>query len=347
MRFSFNFGVVAAVVLAACCGHATADIFDPLFKVTSVVGDVKILKPGSSVADKALEAHAYPYGSRIIVSKWDPKSKAPKPEVNFSLSDDHKFRLSEGSDLTITNGDSTDFQTKTFTLTSGRLKTFISVSTVKTGGADDALVEAGINAITVNTPLAECVRLTERNDISVEYDGKNHTVLFATESGMMQVAGAQFKISSMRRNAAVEIFGNEDYTRITNVAGDFIGDIEKGVGATEIISFKLRCVVKIWRRYAEIGGKMAVSVMTAYPDGTISSYAYLQGEKAVIDSATVLAAQEAGEAVAVDVSAGGESTLGTSTPSGTTFDEPASEVASPEKPANAAVGGLDEFNFDW
>ncbi len=346
MRFSFNFGVVAAVVLATCCGEATAYIFDPLFKVTSVVGDVKIFKPGSDLPEKALEAHAYPYGSRIVVSKWDKKAKTPKPELNFSLSRDHKFKLTEGAELTIKDGAVGDAQSKIFELASGRLRTFISVSTVKTGGAEDALVEAGINAITIKTPLAECSRLTERNEIGVENEGKNHSVFLATESGMMLVTGPQFKISSMRRNAAVEIFGNEDYTRITNVAGEFVGEIEKGVGATEVVSFKLRCVVKIWRRYAEIGGRMAVSVMTAYPDGTINSYAYLQGDKAVIDSATVLAVKEAGGTVAVEVPTATPPVIGTGALEGTSL-EPTSEAVSPEKPKASAVGGNEEFNFDW
>lgn len=345
MRVSFNFGVVAAVVLATFCGSASADIFDPLFKVTSVVGDVKIFKPGSELPEKALEAHTYPYGSRIVVSKGDPKAKTPKPELNISLSRDHKFKLWDGTDLTIINGDGVDTPSKIFDLTSGRLKTYISMSTVKTGGAEDALIEAGINAIMVKTPLADCSRLTERNEISVEKDGKNYSVVFATESGMMTVSGPQFKINSMRRNAAVEIFGNEDYTRITNVAGEFLGDLEKGLGATEVVSFKLRCVVKIWRRYAEIGGRMAVSVMAAYPDGTISSYAYLQGDKAVIDSATLLAEKESGGTVDVEVPAETPPVLGADASEGTST-EAAGEAVSPEKPA-AAAGGLEEFNFDW
>ncbi len=346
MRFSFDFGVVAAAVLAACCGNVSAEIFDPLFKVTSVVGDVKIFRPGSDAPEKVLEAHTYPYGSRIVVSKWDGKMRTSKPELNFTLSPDHKFKLAEGSDLTIMNSSDDDLQKKIFDLALGRLKTFISVSTVKTGGTEDDLVEAGINAITVKTPLADSFRLTERNEIGVDYDGKNHLVFFATESGTMEVSGPQFKISSMRRNAAVEIFGNKDYTRITNVAGEFSGILEKGADATEGVSFKLRCVVKIWRRYAEIGGKMAVSVMTAYPDGTISSYAYLHGEKAVIDSATILAGKEPEVAVGVEASEKAPDALDSNKVDGASV-ESTTEAVSPEKPKTSASGELEVFNFDW
>lgn len=346
MRFRYNFAAVAAVVLAVCCGDALSEIFDPLFKVTSVVGDVKILKPGASVPEKALEAHAYPYGSRILVGKWDGKVKTPSPELNLSLSRDHKFKLAEGTDLTILDGPSGDVQKKVFDVASGKLKTFISVSTVKTGGAEDAAVEAGITAITVKTPLGECSRLTDRNEINVDYDGQNHTVLFATESGMMEVVGAQYKINGMRRNAAVEIFGNKDYTRITNVAGEFSGSIDKGIDALEVISFKLRCVVKIWRRYAEIGGKMAVSVMAAYPDGSISSYAYMQGEKAVVDSATVLLGKDPETVKTGEGTVGGATVSGTNELGGATVETP-SATATEEKPAASAAGGIEGFNFDW
>ncbi len=346
MRVSFNFGLVTAVVLAACCGNVTGEIFDPLFKVTSVVGDVKVFRPGSDAPEKVLEAHAYPYGSRLVVSKWDGKARTAKPELNFSLSADHKFKLAEGSDLAIINGEGDDSQKMIFDLASGKLKTFISVSTVKTGGAGDALIEAGINAIIVKTPLADCFKLTERNEIGVDYDGKNYSIFFATESGTMEVSGPQFKINSMRRNAAVEIFGNKDYTRITNVAGEFLGVIEKGIDATEVVSFKLRCVVKIWRRYAEIGGKMAVSVMTAYPDGTINSYAYLHGEKAVIDSATVLAGKEPAAAAVEAAPEEAPLDLGADEPAGESI-EPTTEAVSSEKPKTPAAGELEVFNFDW
>ncbi len=343
MRFSYNFAAVTAVVLALGCGDAMAAIFDPLFKVTSVTGDVKIFKPGASTPEKALEAHAYPYGSRIIVGKWDGKAKTPRPEVNLSLSRDHKFKISEGSDLVLMDGENSDVQKKVFDMAFGKLKTFISVSTVKTGGAEDAAVEAGISAIIVKTPLAECSRLTDRNEVLVNYDGKNHTAVFATESGMMEVAGAQFKINAMRRNAAVEVFGNKDYTRITNLAGEFIGTLEKGADETEVVSFKLRCVVKIWRRYAEIGGKMAVSVMSAYPDGTISSYAYMQGEKAVVDSAAVLSGKDPEGVKTVEGAEGEAVVFGTDEFGGVGVEAP-KDSATDDK--DAAPAG-DDLNFEW
>ncbi len=148
----------------------------------------------------------------------------------------------------------------------------------------------------------------------------------------------------MRRDAAVEIFGNKDYTRITNIAGDFIGNIEKGVDDKEIVPFKLRCVVKIWRRYADIGGKMAVSVMVAYPDGSISSYAYLQGEKAVVESAAVLAGKESEGGKSAEGDGSAVSGVGVS---GDTAAEAPGDKATEEAPADTAAGGLEGFNFDW
>lgn len=346
MKFRFSTTFSSLLILAGCMFAAQAAFFEPLFRITSVKGDFSIIRPGSTQSEKVLQEHAYPYGSRLIAShKKNSKSKSAKPEVSFSLSRDHRFRLSGGSDLMVGNDLSEDLNKMVFTLKSGELKTFISVSTVKTGGAEDEAVEAGIQALSVVTPRATFTRLTERNQISVLPEGDNHTIMIVTESGTMEVEGPQFKIISMRRNAAAEIFGDADYTSILNMAGDFTVELEKGIDGVEQVLFRPRCVGKIWRSYAEIGGKQAVSVMVAFPDGLIKSYAYLQGEKVAVDPAFISTGQP---------QLPGEDAERTPAVNGEAVSDPefsgADVLESNDgkgKPKDAADGNiLDGFNFD-
>lgn len=324
-------------------------LFEPLFMISKVTGDVRVLKPGSEVPELALESHAYPYGSRVIVGKPSPKGKNPvMPEAHLVLSRDHQFKLYSGSDLLISHGAGEDAEKKVLELKNGRLGTYITISTVKTGGAEDAVVDAAINAVTVKTPLAECTKLTERNEITVETDGTFTKCVFGTGGGLMEVVGPQYKISGMRRNSGVEIFGDEDFTRITNLVGDFIGEIDRGLDNKETVSFKTRCIVKIWRLYAEIGGRMAVSVMVAQPDGGINSYAYLDGEAAVVDSTAV----KEGQAVVVVEKKPDETGAGTSetNAAGSVLPEPgASETPAEKTEADGKApdaGAVIDFNFD-
>jgi len=344
MKPRFLSAVACLLVLVGSMFVARASFFEPLFKITSVKGDVQIIRPDSTESEEVLEGHVYPYGSRLIVPnrKSRSKSKAVEPEVGFSLSRDHRFRLSGVADLKVGNDPNGDSKKKEFTLEAGKLRTFISVSTVKTGGAEDDAVEAGVQALSVVTPLATCTRLTERNQISVSRKDNKHTVVVVTESGTMEIEGPQFKITSMRRNAAVEIFGDADYTSILNIAADFTVELEKGIDAAEEVLFRPRCVGKIWRTYAEIGGKQAVSVMIAFPDGAIKSYAYMQGEKVAEDPTFASKDQPPTEDFAHDSTVNGEDVISTEISGETVLDPVDTPVEAP------AAGGdvLDGFNFD-
>lgn len=83
--------------------------------------------------------------------------------------------------------------------------------------------------------------------------------------------------------------------------------------------------------------------MIAFPDGSINSYAYLQGEKVAADSTFITKDQSATEGGAAVPSVTGEDVFGTAVPATPAVgsDEGA------ETPQGAAGGDiLDGFNFD-
>jgi hypothetical protein len=291
MSLRFRFMAAASAAFASCAVVAWASFFEPLFTVTDVVGDAVIYKPGSSTPETVVENHAYPYGSRIILSEHETKTKTRKdvlvrsPEVSFSLSRDHMFKIAPGTEVTVSHGDDGDMDKKVLNVIKGKLASFVTISTVKTGGEIDTLTETLQEALVVRTPLADCRRLIQRTEVGVQREGDNYKCVISSSDGTMEVIMPQFRVEETRRKSSMEIFGNKDFTRVTRLAGDFEGKVARGSDPDQVVEFKTRSVLKIWRSYARLGGKMAVAVMLSHPDGTLTSYAFLDGEPAVVDSA--------------------------------------------------------------
>ena len=276
--------VCAAAAAVLCAGAAEAAMFEPLIKFSAVSGDVRVTKPGAAESVLAVEQYAYPYGSRVSVPKWDGKPKSPVPMAVVYLSEkDHWLEVSAGTDITISDSPTNPDETKVIDVHFGKIKTVVTLSTVKTGSDEgNKVVEKGINSLLVRLPNGVVLtRLTERNAISVDKDGENTTMKIIPDNALLSVTGPQFKIPSqqIRRHSEIEIYGQKDYTRITNLSGLFTVSLDKGADAPEEVGLKQNTVVKIWRSYAEIGGKMAVAVMIVAPNGALKSYAFLEGQR--------------------------------------------------------------------
>jgi len=280
------FAAAAAVVFTGVAGAA---LFEPLFRFTEVSGDVRVFRPGAAESVPAVNLHAYPYGSRVVVPKWDGKPKSPRPIARINMSDLHKLAITGGSDLTIMDAAAKPLDNKIVEIRSGNAQFTVNVSTVKTGDVEkDREIEDGINALVVRLPNDITVtRITDKCAISVAREGENSNMRLLSESETMTVAGPQFNISPFKRNSEIEIQGHRDFTRITGVSGDFTCVVERGVDDEEQVKFRKNTIVKIWRSYAKIGGKMAVAVMIVMPNGKLSSYAFLEGQQVVVGTAEI------------------------------------------------------------
>ena len=287
-------GILAAAALLLCgAASAPAAIFEPRFMVTKSVGDVRIEKPNGQT-ELVRADHAYPYGSRIIVpAELSPEvlsaahSKGIEPEtpqVIVSLAPDFVFRFNAGSDVSIldqsTGAGQGRTEVKVLDLAVGSVNTYITAVTKKSGTTLDDQAEANLSAIIIQTPVGQCMRMAQRNQVKVEADpatpGYFHCQ-FGTQSGAMEIVGPQYKIDQVKRNSIVQIDGNAEFTSIAANYGEFALTMEKGADSEEKVFFKSHCLAKIWRQHAEVGGRLAVAVMVAYPDGRRSQYAYLEG----------------------------------------------------------------------
>lgn len=286
--------------------------------VTAIVGDATVTRPDGRT-EPLLADHAYPYGSRIrVAAALTPaqlavykaaKAEPEEPQVSLTMARDYRFRFSAGSDFTLEDANADGAEKKIVVLSSGSVSTFITAASTKTGGAADAIVEANLSAVAVKTPVGECSRLTQRNQVQVSRDARDPSIYhcqFASQSGLMEISGPQYKIYGLKKNTVVDIDGTADYTSVSARYGEFTAEFEKGADATEKALFRTRCAGKIWREYAEIGGRMAVSVMISYPSGKLVTYNYLEGQTGVGFSTSAVEAQ-GGRHSALEGDDGGES----------------------------------------
>ena len=323
-RFLAPGALAAALFLSASA--SAAPLFEPLFMVTKVVGDVRIEKPNGTT-DVVRPDHAYPFGSRILVPAEnsaeaikDAKARdieIEPPQVYFRLARDFTFRIGPGSDVRIVDestGEGEDRQElKVFDVARGSVQTRISAAAKKTGGTLDDKVEKNLAAVIVRTPVGEASRLAERNEVTVEESPDApgfYNCLFFTQAGYMEIAGPQYQLTRLKRATRVRICGtdahngaknahglvggNESFTSIEPESGEFMAEFEKGADNNEKAFFRTRHVAKIWRRHAEVGGRLVVAVMISRPDGSRTQYAYLEGQTGV-DTGDVATTEIGGE----------------------------------------------------
>ncbi len=335
-------------VLFVVSGSAFAAMFEPLFTAVRVVGDVRIVRPDGSEA-QLKEDFSYPYGSRIIVPpkpteeelkkfKRHPElAPATDPEVMVSFSSDFRFRFSAGTDVKITDASVGGAEAKMLDLSSGMVSTYITAASTKTGNeASDAAVAANLAATIIRTPVGECTQLADRNKVQVIPDAAKpgfFNVMFATQGGGMEITGPQYKINKMRSGSAVRIGGNKDNTHIATEAGEFTVTFEKGADNNEMYVFRSGHFAKILRQYAEIGKRMAVSVIVSRNRDLLSNYSYLEGQTNVgMGSST--AAELGGE----------HSALGAETPAETSGTESGDAFGSFDEGDSAGDAG---DSSDW
>ena len=290
-------GLLAVAVLLCGAASSRAAIFEPLFVVTKVVGEVRVERPNGT-SDLVRKDYAYPYGSRLVVpaevseevakAAAEEGAKPENPQVWVKFGRDFLFGIGPGSDVRIldeTTGDGDEVQEiKVIDMQAGSVETRITAAVKKNGGTLDEKAEKNLSAVIVRTPVADCTRLAERNTITVEKDPENpdyFNCFFLSQGGWMEIHGPQFDLDHLKRATRVRIGGNRDFTSITPESGEFTGTFEKGADNNEKVFFRTRVVAKIFRSHAQVGGRLVVAVMVSYPDGQRKTYAYLEGQTGV------------------------------------------------------------------
>ncbi len=262
--------------------------FTPLFTVGKGSGAFLIKRP-SCEFEAGVASRAYPYGSEIIVQKG--------AKVFVFLSGRRQVHFFEGSRFRLID-DPEVAGGKRIVLTQGSLETLL---------AND---EDEVYPLVVETEAAKFEDFDGRVTVLAESDPAYFKAATKIIIGKVTVSAPQLKPSRIGTGAgfAIRTKGDLSYTELKGSSGDFKVLLEQGSAAPFEAEFHSGSLAKIWRKWAPLNKRLAVSVMLAGSDGAVAkSYAFIEGQPPVqngVRQDTGMAEPAAGEEAPAD--AGGD-----------------------------------------
>lgn len=238
--------------------------FDPLFQVGKVSGSCLVRRPGVPEFEVAVEQRAYPFGSEI--------QTRDASDVILHLSHAVQLKLGSGSSAVVSDMEGSTVGAKVVKLDSGILGVY------SPDNPDEEL------PLAVDTPNGRVDNFKGRATLRLSSVAEGNLLSVETAVGDARVNGPQFRIDRMKRSAKLEILtaNDESFTGLTGKSGEYEVILEYGSMDPSVVPFKSGARVKIWRRHADVTGRLAVSVMIAGSgDNVVKSFWYLQGESPV------------------------------------------------------------------
>ncbi len=262
-------------VLAMSAAFSASAEFYHLFRVGKGSGKFEVLRPGCETNELGIAKKAYPYGTKLFVGQGQ--------RVYIFLAPDQQVHLINGAEAVIADageGDSSRGPQKLeITLEKGSLETLfpnleearpvlVKTPTLKAESIGGRLMVWGNpqgrpSRVRLVEGVATVSLLDKAEIIPSKLTVGSDLIITTTETPATETETA----SSYTQ---IDGKGNETEVLLKRGCGQFAAKLRSGVRA------------KIWRTHADLGGRLAVSVLVdAAP---IVSYAYLDGKDEVIDN---------------------------------------------------------------
>lgn len=233
--------------------------FTPLFTVGKGSGAFLVKRP-SCEFEAGVASRAYPYGSEIIVQKG--------AKVFVFLSSNRQVHFSEGTRFRLINDPDVEGG-KCIVLTQGSLETLLAID------------EDWVYPLVVVTEAAKFEDFDGRVEIHAESTPSIFKAAAKVIMGKVTVSAPQVKPSRIGTGAgfAIGTKGDLSYTELKGSSGDFKMLLEQGSADPFEAEFHSGGLAKIWRKWAPLNKRLAVSVMLAGSDGAVvKSYAFIEGQ---------------------------------------------------------------------
>jgi hypothetical protein len=268
MHLSANRVLLGAVLLAGTLQAQNASVV-PLFQLTRVQGACHVKRPGGTAFESAVDNKAYPFGT-VVQTGTDGAATiaftgtAADRDLSAALGANAEAIVDRASDAPAN---------RIITLRAGEVQVL-------------AAGEIPAQTLAVVTPDYAVSGFTGRAVV---------TILNATDDlistrvsvvkGSVTIDGNQFAMARAEAGCAflIETGGDRSFTRIAAEAGEAVIALDNGTPAP--LSFKAlpRAIVKIWREYAPVGGRLVVAVFAVEPDGKQSAcYAFSAGREGLL-----------------------------------------------------------------
>ena len=268
----------ASAGAVASSAKATARHYHALVKLAYANDNVSVKLPRQTEFKPAKEGKFYPNGStfRVTSSGAEPVVFEFGPEALVKVSGNAEFGTRE-----VPMGGNT----RTVTMVSGQ----ISVSLPRT-------MPTGL--FTVAYPNFTVKDLAGESSHELVPSGDGDEAVVHVITGMLAIEGSHYNVARMSAADRVRIrtTGESLFTSLRGESGDYKVTLDQGVtvyrdpvaGTEKEQARKLdysltpQCAIKIFRKRSQIGGRMAVSVMTFDPTGEIRNrYTFAEGTSKV------------------------------------------------------------------
>ena len=268
----------AQASVAPMVKKSTAKHFHTLVRLAFANDNVSVKLPRQAEFMPAAEGKFYPNGSvfRVTQAGGEPVVFEFGPEVLLKVAGDAEFATREVS---------LSENTRTVMIVNGT----VSVSLPRT-------MPTGLFSVAYPNFTASDLAGESNHTLVTSGDGDEATVHVVT--GMLSLDGAHYKVARMNAADRIRIrtTGGALFTSLRGEAGDCKVTLDQGVTAyrdpvsgdkkeqVRHLDYNLtpQCAIKIFRKRSQVGGRMAVSVMTFDPAGEIRNrYTFAEGTAAV------------------------------------------------------------------
>lgn len=324
-----------------------AQVFLPLMRCLRAEGQVQVLKPRTEAWVDAEEGRLYPLGSTIRVNG----TVGASPEAVFEFGDKATIRATAAA----------EFATREIELGSSA-RTVV----LKSGAVDIKLpLTLKEGAFSVTAPFFTASNLAGESQFDYKPLADGDETLVRCVTGTLTLQGRHYKIAKMRAADQIRIrtTGDDLFTSLLGEIGDCkvtldqgverkkeVGDngsmIEKDVPRTLEFGLFPQYEVKIFRRAAEVGGRMIVSMMTFDQAGEMKNRCAFAEGLAIVNSGELVVATKISETDAKKEKAAEKDDSETVEDDATEASDEkksdaAGEAGSEEKPAEEAADDSD------
>lgn len=271
--------------------------FLPLMRCLRAEGQVQVLKPRTEAWVDVEEGRLYPLGSTIRVNG----AVGVSPEAVFEFGEKATIRVTGAA----------EFATREIELGSSA-RTVV----LKSGAVDIKLpLTLKEGAFSVTAPFFTASNLAGESQFDYKPLSDGDETLVRCVTGTLTLQGRHYKIAKMRAADQIRIrtTGDDLFTSLLGEIGDCkvtldqgierkkeVGDngamIEKEVPRTLEFGLFPQYEVKIFRRTAEVGGRMIVSMMTFDQAGEMKNRCAFAEGLAIVNSGELVVATKISEA---------------------------------------------------
>lgn len=266
-------GVDPALVKAA--SKPAPKYFHELVRLLSAEADVSVRLPRQEAFKEAVVGKFYPNGSAFRVSGG---------AAEFEFGNDASLKVAAESEFSLAEAEF-----------GSRVRAVIPVRGVYTVSLPRTM-PTGLFSVAYPNFTVKDLAGESRHELMPSGDGDEAVVHVIT--GMLAIDGPHYKIGRMGAADRIRIrtTGDKLFTSLRGEAGDYKVTLDQGLStykdpvSGEIkkqersLDFSLtpQCAIKIFRKRSEVGGRMAVSVMTFDPAGEMRNrFTFAEGTASV------------------------------------------------------------------